>query len=263
MAAGKRQPVIVDGQPFAAGVFLVDKPAGISSFAVVRLVRRLLGMKKVGHAGTLDPFATGLLVVCAGRPATRMIDRFMAGHKVYEACLQLGVETDTQDPEGEVVRRRPVPLLSLDRIEDCLAGFVGTRMQAPPPYSAAKFRGKPLYHYARQGILITKEPREIQVFSLHCRDYDQKRQQLHVRVVCSRGTYVRVLAAEIGEELGCGAHLIGLRRTVSGCFSVENAVPVDLLQEKDGLARLLAGMITVAEARAFLSGEPSPELADG
>ncbi|MBW1750306.1 MAG: tRNA pseudouridine(55) synthase TruB, partial [Deltaproteobacteria bacterium] len=162
----KRTPVVVDGQGLSAGVFLIDKPMGMSSFAVVKKVRWLLGVKKVGHAGTLDPFATGLLIICAGRPATRHIDRFMAGRKTYQALLQLGIETETQDPEGVVTAKRPVPELTGQELGSVLQEFTGPQMQAPPPYSAAKHKGKPLYHYARQGIMIQKDPKPIEIYSL-------------------------------------------------------------------------------------------------
>ncbi len=237
-----------NGREFVAGVFPVDKPRGMTSFGVVRRVRYLLGIKKVGHAGTLDPFATGVLILCAGRPATRHIDRFMSGRKEYRALLQLGVETETQDPEGRITARAPVPALSGAEIEACLAEFVGTRMQAPPPYSAAKYKGKPLYHYARQGIVISKEPRPVQIHRIDCLGYDPVLARLDITVSCSRGTYIRVLAAEIGARLGCGAHLLELRRTASGCFSVEQCVDGELLFAENGLEHLLSGMIPVEEA---------------
>lgn len=234
------------------GVVLIDKPSGVTSFAMVRQVRRLLGIKKVGHAGTLDPFATGLLIVCAGRPATRMIDRFMAGGKTYRALLQLGVETETLDPEGRVVRTTPVPALAEEEIKSCLAGFTGRQLQAPPAYSAVKHQGKPLYHYARQGIMIAKEPREIEISSLLFGGYDPLLHQLAVDVDCSRGTYIRVLAEDIGRVLGCGAHLLELRRLGSGCFSVADSLPGEALAETEGRRKLLAAMIPVERAEAIL-----------
>ncbi len=240
--------MLIDGQEFVAGVFPVDKPRGMTSFAVVRRVRHLLGIRKVGHAGTLDPFATGLLILCAGRPATRHIEHFMAGRKEYRALLQLGVETETQDPEGRVTARAPVPALSLEEIRTCLGEFVGRRMQAPPPFSAAKHKGKPLYHYARRGIVIAKEPRPVEVYSIDCLGYDPAPGRLDITVSCSRGTYIRVLAAEIGARIGCGAHLLELRRTASGAFSVDESVDGERLFADNGLHHLLAGMIPVEEA---------------
>jgi tRNA pseudouridine55 synthase len=242
-------------QNFAAGVFLVDKPRGATSFSMVRHVRRLLDIKKVGHAGTLDPFATGLLIICAGRPATRLIDRFMAGKKVYTAVLQLGVETETMDPEGQVVRSAEVPNLSREDIEDCLGGFTGRLMQTPPPYSAVKYKGKPLYHYARKGIEVFKEPREIEIYSLAAGGYDAQNQRLQINVTCSRGTYIRVLASEIGRKLGCGAHLSELRRLASGDFLVADSLPGDSLAGPDGQEELMNGMITVDHVLTMLREE--------
>jgi tRNA pseudouridine55 synthase len=245
----KRTPVEVNGQELQSGVFIVDKPAGMTSFAVVKKIRWLLGIKKVGHAGTLDPFATGLLVVCAGRPATRHIDGFMKGRKTYQALLQLGVETETQDPEGAVTAQRPVPELTARDAVEVLAEFVGPQMQAPPPYSAAKHKGKPLYHYARQGIMIQKEAKPVEIYSLELNGYDPDNEQMSVTVSCSRGTYIRVLAADIGRRLGCGAHLIALRRTNSGGFSVNTAISGErLFADGDALTALLNGMITVEQA---------------
>lgn len=210
------------------GIFLIDKPAGPTSFAMVRALRRVLGVKKIGHAGTLDPFASGLLVLCAGRSATKMISSFMEGEKEYLATLCLGVETDTYDPEGAVISRRPVGRLTAAEIEETLAFFRGRQLQTPPAFSALKHKGRPLYEYARKGISIVKEPREIDIALLERIDggdaLSGEECLLHLRIVCSKGTYIRSLAADIGTRLGCGAHLRGLRRTRSGCFSVEGSL---------------------------------------
>ena len=238
---------------FSAGVFLVDKPRGASSFSVVRHVRRLLGIKKVGHAGTLDPFATGLLIICAGRPATRLVERLMGGKKVYRGVLQLGVETETMDPEGDVIRSAPVPVLTAEDITHCLGDFTGRQMQVPPPYSAVKYKGKPLYHYARKGIEVNKEPRKIEIYSLGFGGYDANAHRLDIEVTCSRGTYIRVLAADIGKKLGCGAHLVELRRMTNGRFPVADSLPGDVLSDPDGLQRLMAGMIPVDRVLAMLA----------
>lgn len=236
-------------------VYLVDKPEGLTSFAIVRRIRRLLGIKKVGHAGTLDPFATGLLIVCAGRTATRHIDHFMAGRKTYLATLQLGIETETQDPEGQVTRTMPVPELDRDAIERCLQSHVGPRLQAPPPYSAAKHKGKPLYAYARQGVTITKAPRPIEIYTLSCEGYDPVACQLEIVVSCSRGTYIRVLAADIGRDLGCGAHLIRLRRIASGPFTIAASLPGSDLFADDGRQSLLDRSLGLEEALQAAGGE--------
>ncbi len=234
------------------GVFLIDKPAGVSSFFIVKQIRRLLGIKKVGHAGTLDPFATGLLIVCVGRPATRMIDRIMVGSKEYSAVLQLGIETETQDPEGTVIAEKIVPVLTDRKIIEVLNSFKGKQLQAPPPFSAAKFKGKPLYYYARKGIKITKDPKEIDIMSISFIDYDSRLNQLEISVKCSKGTYIRVLGADIGKKLGCGAHLIALRRLSSGLFSVKNSLQGEKLRCEHGYQNLLSSMITLEEVEKLI-----------
>ncbi|PIE57160.1 MAG: tRNA pseudouridine(55) synthase TruB [Desulfobulbus propionicus] len=243
-----REPVLIDGAPFVSGVFLVDKPAGISSFAVVKRVRYLLGVKKVGHAGTLDPFATGLLVICAGRPATRLIEQFMGGMKTYEARLQLGVATETLDPEGEEVARKPVPEHSEAAVRQVLDGFVGPGFQVPPAFSAVKYKGKPLYHYARKGLVVAKDPRPVTITRLTLMRWHPADASLDIRVVCTPGTYIRVLAEDIGRALGTCAYVRQLRRTASGGFSAANALEMSMLQGEQALASLLAGRMTIAEA---------------
>ena len=237
-----------------SGIFTVDKPAGPSSFRMVQLVRRALHIKKTGHAGTLDPFATGLLVICSGRPATKLISRLMDGDKVYEATMQLGVETSTQDPEGEVVARQPVLDVTRARVDACLAGFIGEQTQVPPIYSALKHKGKPLYHYARKGIEIERQPRAITISELECLELGPE--TIKIRVRCGKGTYIRTLAADIGTELGCGAHLTALRRLQSGFFSVEGAVAGDELVEPErARALLLENRLTVEDVMARLAVE--------
>lgn len=235
-----------------AGIFLLDKPVGPSSFRMVQLVRRALSIKKVGHAGTLDPFASGLLIICAGRPATRLISQFMDGHKRYEAVLRLGIETTTQDLDGEVVAQKEVGAFAREELEQSLAGFVGHQLQIPPQYSALKHLGKPLYHYARRGIVIEKAARPITIFKLQL--LEAGHDTLRIMVDCSKGTYIRTLAADIGRVLGCGAHLVALRRLQSGSFTVADAVDGGILQEPI-LARqaLLARVLTVEEVLAVLS----------
>lgn len=241
---------------FEAGIFLVDKPVDITSFGVVSRLRRILGIKKVGHAGTLDPFATGLLIVCAGRPATRLISQFMDGKKEYLATLRLGVETETQDTEGAVTSRRPVGEISSLQVEECMQRFRGRQMQVPPAYSALKHKGKPLYYYARKGIEITKDPREITIITLERTDLAQSlsgdEADLGLRVVCTKGTYIRTLAADIGKSLGCGAHLVQLRRTRSGCFNVDESLTWDDLSGDDALNRCIDKMITVEQVCKLL-----------
>lgn len=232
----------------------MDKSPGPTSFRLVQQVRRALGVKKVGHAGTLDPFASGLLIICVGRPATKIISRFMDGEKEYEARLRLGIETETQDPEGEVTRQRPVGAMSLERIDQVLAGYVGDILQTPPHFSALKHKGKPLYYYARKGVKIEKEPRK--VFIREITVLGSSVDTLDIRVVCSRGTYIRTLAADIGNDLGCGAHLTALRRLRSGSFRVSEALDGQVLDNQDLAPRvLLENMLSVDEALQRLARE--------
>jgi tRNA pseudouridine55 synthase len=235
------------------GVFPVCKPEGVSSFRMVQLVRRILGIKKVGHTGTLDPFASGVLILCAGRPATRLISQLMEGDKEYEAILQLGITTDTQDQEGRVVEKRPVPEITERKIEQCLAQFRGEQMQTPPVYSALKHKGKPLYYYARKGIKVVKEPRLIDIKELKCLALGSD--TLVLRVVCSKGTYIRALAADIGECLGCGAHLSKLIRTRNGLFSLgESLAGEKLFTEETSRSLLLSYRIEVETVKELLAG---------
>jgi len=236
-----------------AGIYPVDKPVGPSSFRMVQVVRKALGIKKTGHAGTLDPFASGLLIICAGRPATRLISQLMAGEKEYEATLTLGVETSTQDPEGEVTATASVAGLGEAQVLECLAEFVGEQLQVPPLYSALKHLGKPLYHYARKGVDIPREPRPVTISSVKCLDFSGD--SLKILVRCGKGTYIRALAFDIGRKLGCGAHLASLRRLRSGGFSVADAVAGNALFEEPLRAReLLHGKgLTLAEVSSILS----------
>ena len=234
-----------------AGLLLVDKPVGPTSFRVVQQVRRALQIKKVGHSGTLDPFASGLLIVCFGRPATRMIPRLMAGDKLYEAELQLGVETDTLDLQGRIIAETPVPELDMATVLACLERFSGPQMQAPPAYSAVKHEGKPLYHYARQGIMIEKKARSIRIEELRCTFLGER--TMGIRVRCSKGTYIRTLAADIGRALGCGAHLTALRRLENGPFSVTAALPGEVLaNSEEAKDVLLAHVISIEEIEELL-----------
>lgn len=240
---------------FESGVVLVDKPVGPTSFRMVQQVRRALQIKKVGHSGTLDPFASGLLIICVGRPATRLIPRLMVGDKVYEAELQLGVETDTQDCEGRVVSETLVPELDLDTVRGCLERLVGDQLQSPPAFSAVKHQGRPLYHYARQGVMIEKEPRPIRIQELTCTSLG--RTTMGIRVRCSKGTYIRTLAADIGRALGCGAHLTALRRLMNGPFSVTAALPGSLLVDREeAQGTLLAHALSIEAIEELLAANP-------
>lgn len=235
-----------------AGIFPVCKPEGVTSFRMVQLLRRLLGIKKVGHTGTLDPFASGVLVLCAGRPATRLIPQLMEGDKEYEATLQLGVITDTQDPEGTVIEKRPVGDITPGDVAECLARFTGEQLQTPPVYSALKHKGKPLYYYARKGITVIKEPRLITIKELKCLSLGSD--TLTLKVVCSKGTYIRTLAADIGEFLGCGAHLRQLKRTRNGFFSLDETLPGEKLSSVEISGSLLdAHRISVETVKELIA----------
>jgi len=241
---------------FEAGAFLVDKPEGASSFYMVRKVRNGLGVKKVGHAGTLDPFATGLLIICAGRAATKLISQIQDGEKEYTATLRLGMETTTLDPEGDVIATHSVDLLSESTVEACLQKFRGEQLQTPPIYSALKHKGKPLYHYARKGIEIKKPPRRVMIHSLERVEnsdlLNDESPYLHIRVVCSKGTYIRTLGADIGRELGCGACLTALRRTRSGSFHVRDSIDGSQLEMEKAREHLLSKMISVPDLQNLL-----------
>jgi tRNA pseudouridine55 synthase len=207
----------------ADGLLLVDKPGGMTSHDVVDVVRRRLGTRKVGHAGTLDPMATGLLLIGVGR-ATRLL-RFLGDlSKTYEGRLRLGVETTTLDADGDVVREASVAVDEAD-VSRAMRSLVGESLQRPPAYSAVKVGGRKLYEAARVGERLQAEPRPIRVDAFELRSFATP--DATFRVVCSTGTYVRVLAADVGAALSCGAHLIALRRTAIGPFAVADAVAPD------------------------------------
>lgn len=202
------------------GVLPIDKPAGITSFKLVALLRRLTDVAKIGHAGTLDPFATGVMLLLVGRSYTRLSDRFMASDKEYLATLHLGIETDSHDIEGKQVSTSDL-IPSLAAIEETLALFAGWQEQIPPMYSAKKLQGKKLYELARQGIAVERPPSSVfmepELIAYHY-------PFLEVRLRCSKGTYVRGLARDLGRRLGCGAHLQKLCRTRSGSISLESCL---------------------------------------
>ena len=205
------------------GVLLVDKAEGMTSHDVVALARRKLGTKKIGHCGTLDPIATGLLLLTIGR-GTKVQDLLMSEDKEYAGTFVLGVTTDTQDREGEVIQERPVPALEEDQIRSTFETFRGDFYQLPPMVSAKKHGGVPLYKLARQGKTVEREPRLVHVYRYTIDRIELP--QIDFSVLCSKGFYVRTYVHDIGEALGCGAHLKALRRTRSGRFDVANAITV-------------------------------------
>lgn len=212
------------------GILLVDKPEALSSAAVVRLIKKTYGVKKIGHLGTLDPFASGLLPLCVGAGA-KIAQFLMAERKAYVGTIRLGVETDTMDATGDVIRTASLPPCLGAALNSLENRFLGEYWQTPPMYSALKRNGIPLYKLARRGIVIEREPRKVCIkhFSLVQLEADL----LGFSLTCSKGTYVRVLAADIGAALGCGAHLVTLRRTAFGEFSINEALSLQqLLEEK-------------------------------
>jgi len=210
------------------GVLLVDKAEGMTSHDVVALVRRQLGIKKVGHCGTLDPIATGLLLLTIGR-GTKVQDLLMSEDKEYVGTLTLGASTSTQDREGAIVESKPVPELSEEQIRAAFEKFRGDFYQMPPMVSAKKHGGVPLYKLARQGKVVEREPRFVHVYRYAIDKIALP--EIDFSVLCSKGFYVRTYAHDIGETLGCGAHLKSLRRTKSGRFDVANAITVDQIKQ--------------------------------
>lgn len=211
------------------GVLLVDKAQDMTSHDVVAITRRALNMKKIGHCGTLDPLATGLLIITIGR-GTKIQDLLMSEDKEYVGTLRLGEITNSQDADGEVIESRPVPNFSREEIAAAFAKFQGDFYQTPPMVSAIKKDGVPLYKLARQGKEVEREPRFVRVYANEIQDV--RLPEVDFRVVCSKGFYVRTYAHDIGAELGCGAHLRSLRRTKSGRFDVTGAVTVEELKTR-------------------------------
>ena len=212
-------------QDFSAldGALLVDKPAGPTSHDVVDAIRRRFQIKKVGHCGTLDPNATGLLIIVLGR-GTKLSERLMGDDKVYEGAIKFGETTDSYDSDGELTASSPVPALTLEQLNAEAAAFIGDQMQLPPMVSAIKKNGVPLYKLARKGIEVEREPRLIHIYNFRFTHYAEPLGEF--RVACTKGTYVRSLAHDLGQKLGCGAHLSTLRRSVSGKFDVADALPL-------------------------------------
>jgi tRNA pseudouridine55 synthase len=230
------------------GVLLVDKAEGMTSHDVVAVLRRKLDIKKVGHCGTLDPIATGLLLLTIGR-GTKIQDLLMSEDKEYAGTLSLGVATSTQDREGAVVDERPVPQLNESEIRVAFEKFRGDFYQMPPMVSAIKHGGVPLYKLARQGKVVEREPRLVHVYRY---TIDQiALPEIGFSVMCSKGFYVRTYAHDIGEALGCGAHLKSLRRTKSGRFDVANAISVDEIKngERDKILGAILSLPEVSRMR--------------
>jgi len=215
-------------KPIISGILNIDKPQGWTSHDVVAKVRRLSGQKRVGHAGTLDPLATGVLLVCLGQ-ATRVSEYLMRGRKVYRAAVYLGLSTDSYDAEGQVTATVPEVNVTPLQLEEALSAFVGRIEQTPPMYSALKHQGTPLYKLARQRKTVERKPRPVEIYDIKLLDWSSP--VFTIEVACSPGTYLRSLAHDLGQRLGCGAHLSSLTRLASGHFTLDEAISLDALSE--------------------------------
>ena len=246
------------------GVFLLDKPLGFSSNQALKKIQWLFNAKKAGHTGTLDPMASGLLPICLGE-ATKFSHRLLDANKTYIATIQLGVCTTTGDREGEVVSEKEV-VLNEAKLEETLKKFIGDVTQIPPMYSALKFEGKPLYEYAREGIEIERKSRQIKIYDIKLIKIEGS--IITIEVTCSKGTYIRTLGEDIGQTLGCGAHLKGLERTQTGNFQLSEAITIETLEGMSMVFRektlipidaLLEGLssikLTAVETEAIKKGQ--------
>ena len=233
------------------GILLIDKDSGCTSHDVVDKVRRCLKMRAVGHAGTLDPIATGLLVILVGR-ATKVSQYLMSLDKVYEGSFELGKETDSHDVEGEIVAENPVPEnLSAGALLEYMRGFIGDQYQIPPMFSAKKINGVPLYKLARKGKTVEREPRFIRISSFDLLSYE--RPTASFRLACSKGTYVRTVCHDLGKKIGCGAMMTSLRRVSSDKFSVGDAVTLQELAQMNpsNIKKLLIPVSTAVPSFAL------------
>lgn len=210
------------------GIIVVDKPSGVTSFDVVQKIRSKFKIRRVGHCGTLDPLATGLLVILLGKD-TKLFSKFSTFDKVYKATLELGLSTSTGDCQGDILQRRKVGNISVSEIESVFRNFIGETVQIPPMFSALKYRGKKLYELARLGIEVPRKKRSINIYDLKICGFHMPYVDFYVH--CSKGTYIRTLAQDIGERLGCGACITEIRRTLLGPFSIKDAITIDRLNE--------------------------------
>jgi tRNA pseudouridine55 synthase len=210
------------------GILNINKPAGKTSYTIVAMIKRLTGEKRVGHAGTLDPMATGVLPICVGQ-ATRLVEYLMNTTKTYRAEIELGVSTDSYDQEGTITGREDASGITLEQLETTLNSFRGVITQIPPMYSAIKHQGKPLYELARAGIDVERKSREAKIYSLELRNWDNP--ILKIEVTCGKGTYIRSLANDLGQALGCGAMLKNLERSRYGIFDISETITPERFEE--------------------------------
>lgn len=250
-----------------SGVLVIDKPEGLSSTEVVEKVKSALRVKKAGHGGTLDPIATGVLPIFLNQ-ATKVAQIFLEGDKAYEGEFQLGITTDTYDITGELLARRPVPSLSIQRLTELAKSFEGDLEQMPPPYSAAKYRGRPLYKYARDGLFIPKEPKKVKIYEFKITSFVEDRVGFYLR--CSKGTYVRSLIHRLGEILECGATLVRLRRTQKSIFTISMTITLEEIlkiakENPEGILKHIIGLEKALEflPKIVLSEELSKKIREG
>jgi len=210
-------------------IILIDKPLGWTSFKVVHIIRKITGAKKVGHAGTLDPLATGLLILCTGKK-TKEITKYQDGEKIYTGIITLGKKTPSMDLETEIIDEKPVEGINKFDVEKARDSFLGEILQIPPMYSALKVRGKTLYNLARKGKTVKREPRKVNVSKFMINKIDLP--DIYFEIICSKGTYIRVIANDLGDKLGTGGVLSSLRRTKIGEFEIENALTVESFERK-------------------------------
>ena len=218
------------------GIINIFKPKGISSYQVVREVRNILNIPKAGHTGTLDPSASGVLLICIGQ-ATKIAEFLVGMKKHYQGEMTLGVSTDSQDSEGKIIQKKKVETdIDEKRIKDILRKYEGTISQTPPMFSAAHYKGKRLYHLARKGIEVKRNPKKVKIYQLKLINFNQNVNPIvKFEVICSKGTYIRTLCSDIGDELGCGAHLSNLVRKKVGNFSIEDSINLEELKKEKAL----------------------------
>ncbi|MBO6811955.1 MULTISPECIES: tRNA pseudouridine(55) synthase TruB [Marinobacter] len=239
------------------GILVIDKPQGVTSNGILQQVKRLFGAAKAGHTGALDPLATGVLPLCFGE-ATKFSQMMLDSDKAYIATARLGIRTETGDSEGAVVAEKPVPDgLTADLLEPVLDGFRGDIQQVPSMYSALKHKGRPLYEYAREGIEVERPARPVTIYELTLLDIREN--ELDIAVSCTKGTYIRSLVEDIGEALGCGAHVTALRRTMASGFTLANAHAVSDLEAMRERGESLDGLLVAPDAA--LSMFPEHRLA--
>ncbi len=248
------------------GIILLDKPAGITSFGAISAMRKILNMKKIGHAGTLDPMATGVLPILAGS-AARFLEYLPCSDKRYTALIKLGYVTDTLDTTGEIKKINNVHV-SLGQIESALEAFRGNISQIPPMFSAVQKDGVRMYDLARKGLEIDRESRNVKIYSLRLLDYDVQNTEITLDISCSKGTYIRTLASDLGEKLGCGACLSGLRRTMASGFKIDNCYSLEELKEYAAENRLEKRVIPIEDALAkysaiYVSGAQAKRFSNG